>query len=102
MQYAAIAVVIAVLALAVLYAVQVSGKSRVWVVRLKAGVPVLVKGKIAQTVVAELAEVLHRHGVRRGAIYGLSRRGTVTLGFSRAIPANCRQALRNVWSMHAR
>jgi Protein of unknown function (DUF3634) len=102
MQYAAIAVVIAVLAMGVLYAARLSGKARVWVVRLKAGVPVLVKGKIAQTVMAELAEVLQRHGVRRGAIYGVKRGGTVTLGFSRTIPANCRQALRNVWSMHTR
>jgi Protein of unknown function (DUF3634) len=102
MQYVAIAGVIAVLGLAVAYAVHVSRKPRIWVVRIKGGVPVLVKGKIAQTVVAELAEVLQRHDVRRGAIFGVKRRGTVTLGFSRAIPANCRQALRNVWSMHAR
>jgi hypothetical protein len=100
MEYAVIVAVI--VALAVLYAARVSGKGRVWVIRIKAGVPFLVKGKIAQTVVAELAEVLQRHGVRRGAIYGLKRRGTVTLGFSRTIPANSRQALRNVWSMHAR
>jgi hypothetical protein len=100
MEYAVIAAVI--VALAVLYAARVSGKSRVWVIRIKAGVPFLVKGKIAQTVVADLAEVLQRHGVRRGAIYGLNRRGTVTLGFSRSIPVNCRQAMRNVWSMHAR
>jgi Protein of unknown function (DUF3634) len=100
MEYAVIAAVIVLLA--VLYAARVSGKSRVWVIRIKAGVPFLVKGKIPQAAVAELADVLQRHGVRRGAIYGLNRRGTVTLGFSRSIPATCRQALRNVWSMHAR
>jgi len=100
MEYAVIAAVI--VALGIFYAARVAGKSRIWVIRLKAGVPHLAKGKIAQTVVAELADVLQRHGVRRGAIYGLKRGGTVTLGFSRAIPAHCRQALRNVWSMHAR
>jgi hypothetical protein len=100
MEYAVIAALIVLLA--VLYAARVSGKARAWVIRIKAGVPFLVKGKIPQAAVAELAEVLQRHGVRRGAIYGLNRRGTVTLGFSRTIPANCRQALRNVWSMHAR
>jgi hypothetical protein len=80
----------------------VTGRARVWVIRIKAGVPFLVKGKIPQSAVADLAEVLQRHGVRRGAIYGVSRHRTVTLGFSRAIPPGCRQALRNVWSMHAR
>jgi hypothetical protein len=100
MEYVLIAAVVVVLA--VLYAARVSGKARVWVIRIRAGVPFLVKGKISRTAVAELAEVLQRHGVRRGAIYGLNRRGAVTLGFSRGIPANCRQALRNVWSMHAR
>src|SRR4051812_49214372 len=99
MEYAVVAAVIVLLA--IFYAARVSRKSRVWVIRLKAGVPFLVKGKIPQAAVADLAEVLQRHGVRRGAIFGINRRGKVSLGFSRGIPANCRQALRNVWSMHA-
>jgi Protein of unknown function (DUF3634) len=48
-----------------------------------------------------LGEVLQRHSVRRGSLYGVKRRGTVALGFSASIPQRCRQALRNVWSMHA-
>jgi hypothetical protein len=76
--------------------------SRVWVIRLRNGTPVLVKGKIAPMVVSELGDVLQRHGVRRGSLYGVKRRGTVALGFSPSIPQRCRQALRNVWSMHAR
>jgi Protein of unknown function (DUF3634) len=100
MEYVVLAVVV-VLA-AVFISARITARTRVWVIRIKAGVPFLVKGKIAQTVVAELAEVLQRHGVRRGAIYGVNRRGSVGLGFSRAIPMSCRQALRNVWSMHAR
>ncbi|MBO0697040.1 MAG: DUF3634 family protein [Zavarzinella sp.] len=103
MEYALIAAVgVGVAVAAAGYAAYQASQARVWVVRVRGGVPQLVKGKVSQTVVAELAEVLQRHGVRGGAIYGLRRRGTVTLGFSRAIPANCRQALRNVWSMHAR
>jgi hypothetical protein len=86
----------------VLFSWQMTARTRAWVIRLRNGVPFLVKGKIAATVVAELAEVLQRHGVRRGALYGVKRRGMIVLGFSRAIPQNCRQALRNVWSMHAR
>src|SRR2546426_1278400 len=86
----------------VLVAWQLTAASRAWVIRLRNGVPFLVKGKMAASVVAELAEVLERHGVRRGALYGVKRRGTIALGFSRSIPSHCRQALRNVWSMHAR
>jgi hypothetical protein len=97
-----VAVVVVLVFLAVAYAWHLSAKTRVWVLRIRAGTPVLEKGKIAQTVVAELAEVLQRHSVRRGALYGLNRRGRITLGFSRSIPQSCRQSLRNVWSMHAR
>jgi hypothetical protein len=100
MEYAIIAAVL--ILFGVSYAAWVSSRARAWVIRLRAGVPFLAKGKIPLSVVAELADVLQRHGVRKGAIYGLNRRGTVTLGFSRAIPQSCRQALRNVWSMHAR
>jgi Protein of unknown function (DUF3634) len=80
----------------------VTASTRVWVIRLRNGTPVLVKGRIAPMVVSELGEVLQRHGVRRGALYGVKRRGTIALGFSPSIPQRCRQALRNVWSMHAR
>jgi len=85
----------------VVFSWQMTARTRAWVIRMRNGVPFLTKGKIAPTVVAELADVLQRHGVRRGAIYGVKRRGTVGLGFSRSIPNSCRQALRNVWSMHA-
>src|SRR5262245_10302021 len=90
-----------VAALVVIFWVVTAG-SRVWVIRLRNGTPVLVKGRIAPMVVSELGDVLQRHGVRRGSLYGVKRRGMVTLGFSPSIPQRCRQALRNVWSMHAR
>jgi|SRR6476660_1806685 hypothetical protein len=93
---------IAVIVAPVVVSWVVSASTRVWVVRLRNGKPVLVKGKIPPMVVSELSEVLKRHGVRRGALYGVKRRGMVALGFSRSIPQKCRQALRNVWSMHAR
>jgi Protein of unknown function (DUF3634) len=93
---------VAVVAALVIVSWVVTASSRVWVIRLRNGTPVLVKGRIAPMVVSELGEVLQRHGVRRGALYGVRRRGTVALGFSPSIPQKCRQALRNVWSMHAR
>jgi hypothetical protein len=100
MDYAIIAAVIVLLAIG--YAGYMSKKSRVWVIKVRNGNSTLTRGRIAQTVVAELADVLHRNGVKHGALYGIRRRGTVTLGFSRSIPQSCRQGLRNVWSMHAR
>ena len=99
MEYVILGVVVVAAAVAV--SAYVTGRRRVWVIRIRAGVPFLTKGKIAQAAVAELADVLQRHGVRRGALYGLSDGPVVRLGFSRQIPAGARQALRNVWSMHA-
>ena len=100
MEYVILAAVMVAAAVAV--SAYVTGRRRVWEIRIRAGVPFLTKGKLAQTAVAELADVLQRHGVRRGAIYGVNAGGMVRLGFSRQIPPGARQALRNVWSMHAR
>ena len=100
MEYFAILAVVVVLA--VLFSWRVTTHGRVFVIRVRNRAPFLTKGKVAQAFVAELADVLQRYGVRRGSIFGVRRRGTVTLGFSRGIPPACRQALRNVWSMHGR
>lgn len=97
-----VAIVIVLVALAVLFSWRVTAHGRVFVIRVRNRVPFLAKGKVSQTFVAELAEVLVSHEVRRGSIYGARRRGTVSLGFSRDIPPAARQALRNVWAMHGR
>lgn len=100
MEYVAIIVVLVVLA--VVFSWRVTARGRVFVVRVRNRVPFLARGKVSQAFVAELADVLGRHEVRRGSIYGVRRRGAVSLGFSRGIPAAARQALRNVWAMHGR
>ncbi len=100
MEYAVLAVVI-VLA-GVIISHQVTARRRVFVVQIRNGVPFLKRGKVAQAFVVELIDVLSRHGIRKGAIYGVPKAGRVALGFSRAIPQGARQSLRNVWSMHAR
>jgi hypothetical protein len=92
----------AVVLLGVLFAWQVSARKRAFVVRVRNRVPFLTKGKVSQAFVIELTDVLQRHGVRRGAIYGIRRRGAVLLGFSPTIPKSARQALRNVWALHGR
>lgn len=91
----------AIVFLGVLFSWRVSAHGRIFVIRLRNGVPFLVRGKVAQAFVVEIADVLNRHGVRRGAIKGYKRAGRVSLGFSRAIPQGCRQSLRNVWAMHS-
>src|SRR5690348_14827024 len=97
-----VAIVAAVAALGVLFAWRVSARGRVFVIRVRNRVPFLIRGKVSQAFVVELADVLRRHDVRRGSIYGVRRRGAVLLGFSRGIPRAARQALRNVWAMHGR
>jgi len=97
-----VAIVAAVVALGGLFAWQVSARRRVFVIRVRNRVPFLTTGKVSQAFVVELADVLQRHGVRGGSIYGVRRRGAVMLGFSRDIPQAARQALRNVWAMHGR
>lgn len=100
MEYVAIVAVLVVLG--ILFAWRVTAHGRVFVIRVRNRVPFLMKGKVSQAFVTELADVLQRHEVRGGSIYGVRRRGAVLLDFSRGIPPTARQALRNVWAMHGR
>lgn len=88
---------VAVLALAV-----VRNQSRVFVIRIRGGYPAVSKGKVSQALLGELVAVLKEKGIRGGAIYGVRRRGTVSLEFARGIPPGARQSIRNVWAMHGR
>jgi hypothetical protein len=100
MEYAVLALLVVLAVVVVSW--QVTTRRRVFVIQIRKGVPFLKRGKVTQAFVVELADVLGRHGVRHGAIYGVPKAGRVALGFSRAIPPSVRQSLRNVWSMHAR
>lgn len=99
-EYALIGVLVA--GVAGFAAWQASTRGRVFVIRIRDGVPSLARGKVSPGFVTEIGDVLSRHRVRRGSIFGISKRGMVSLGFSRSIPNASRQALRNVWSIHAR
>jgi hypothetical protein len=97
MEYVAIAVVgIAVGAVAWW---QVTVRQRVFVIRIRDKVPFVAKGKVSQAFVIELKDVLQRHGVGRGSIYGVRRGQAVLLSFSAGIPQRARQA---VWALHGR
>lgn len=100
MEYVAAAVVIALMAAIAWW--QVTARSRVFVIRVRDRVPSVAKGKVSQAFVMELKDVLQRHAVGHGLIYGVRRGGTVLLGFSSSIPTAARQALRNVWALHGR
>lgn len=100
MEYAVLAGAIVLIGVAISW--RVTTRRRVFVIRIRNGVPFLHRGKVAQAFVVELADVLARHGVRRGAIYGVPKAGRIAIGFSAAVPRSARQALRNVWSMHMR
>lgn len=79
-----------------------ASRRRVFVIRIRDGVAVLVRGKVSPAFVAEVGDVVKRFNIRHGAIYGVPKRGKVGLSFSRSVPATSHQALRNVWTMHAR
>jgi hypothetical protein len=100
MEYVAAAAALILVAVAAWWQVTVHG--RVFVIRVRNRVPFLTKGKVSQAFVIELTDVLRRHEVIHGSIYGVRRRGAVALGFSRSIPKGARQSLRNVWAMHGR
>jgi hypothetical protein len=99
-EYLLIGIVVA--GVAGLAARQATTRGRVFSIRVRDGAPRLVRGRVSPSFVAEIGDVLSRHRVRRGTIFGISKRGTVSLGFSRSIPIASRQSLRNVWSIHAR
>jgi hypothetical protein len=100
MEYVAVAAV--AIAVAVVAWWQVIARGRVFVIRVRARTPTVAKGKVSQAFLIELKDVLQRHGVGRGSIYGVRRGRAVLLAFSRGIPQTARQALRNVWALHGR
>jgi hypothetical protein len=81
---------------------QITARQRVFVIRVRDRVPSVAKGKVSQAFVIELKDVLQRHGIGRGSIYGVRRGQAVLLSFSAGIPERARQALRNVWALHGR
>jgi len=97
-----IAVPAVVVALALGFIAYKARHSFAWSIKVREGSSAVIRGKIPLTAVGELVDVLNRNGVKNATIYGIKRRGTVSLVFSRSIPKSCHQGLRNVWSMHAR
>lgn len=57
----------------------------------------ITKGKVRADFLDEAREVCKEFGVTSGWIGGVKRGKQVALKFSRNIPANCQQRLRNIW-----
>jgi Protein of unknown function (DUF3634) len=70
-----------------------------FVVRLESGVPRVARGTVTPAFVAEVAEVCRRHGVQNGTVIGIVNDRRIALAFSGDITPNCRQQLRNLWSI---
>ncbi|MBI3469026.1 MAG: DUF3634 family protein [Planctomycetes bacterium] len=68
-----------------------------FVVRIKAGSPRVTRGKVAVTFLRRIAEVCERNRVQRGWVGGIQKERRIALAFSRHIPPDCRQQLRNEW-----
>lgn len=95
LQIGVVAIVVILFGLAFLYA------QAAFIVRIRAGVPRVVKGKVTEAFLHDLAELCRKHGVDRGLVRGIRGRQRISLAFSPGIPPTCRQQLRNVWVMHA-
>jgi hypothetical protein len=71
----------------------------VFVVRIKAGVPRVVRGTVTRTFLHEISETCSRNGVSDGVISGVPNGQRIALAFARGMPTACQQQLRNLWSI---
>jgi hypothetical protein len=68
-----------------------------FMVQIKGDQLTITKGKVRAEFVDEAREVCREYGVTSGWIGGVKRGKSVALKFSRNMPANCQQRLRNIW-----
>jgi hypothetical protein len=70
-----------------------------FVVRITGGEPYAVAGTVTPAFLQRVREVAADCGVTTGRVAGLPRGRRIRLAFSRHIPKNARQQLRNWWVM---
>lgn len=70
-----------------------------FVVRIREGVPRAARGQVTRGFLQDIAEIIARHGVRRGEIRGMAVGRRINLEFSARIPAPCRQQIRSLWGV---
>jgi hypothetical protein len=68
----------------------------VFVLKVKGGVPRIVRGKVTDSFQKAVGDICCQCGVTSGLISGFSHGRRVRLKFSRSISADCQQQLRNM------
>lgn len=66
-------------------------------VRISRGSLKLSTGKVARDSLSQLQEICNEWHIERGWIGGIRRGKHVRLAFSRSVPPDCRQQIRNMW-----
>ncbi|HMC64195.1 MAG TPA: DUF3634 family protein [Gemmataceae bacterium] len=59
------------------------------------------KGKVPAALAQQIQESCERCGVTSGSVFGIRRGRRVILSFSRQIPADCQQQIRNAWALYS-
>jgi hypothetical protein len=72
-----------------------------FILRLRQGMPVVVKGKVTAAFLSEVAAVCSAEGMRGGWLGGMRRGKRTVLLFSWHFSSGVRQRLRNVWTVRA-
>jgi hypothetical protein len=73
-----------------------------FVVKVRDGVPDVLRGAVSRAFVQEIAEVATRHGIRDCVVRGVAKGARIGLTFSNNVPAVCQQQLRNIWTLSSR
>src|SRR5262245_14018562 len=71
----------------------------VFALRIEQGSISKIRGTVHRSFVHAAESICREARIARGQIRGLRRGRSVTLAFSGAIPAECRQQLRNLWQV---
>lgn len=77
-------------------------KSIVFLIGFREQTAKLQAGRASSQLVDEIEQCLKEAGVQEAEIWGRKMAGRVRLGFSRSIPENIRQRLRNLWVLVGR
>jgi hypothetical protein len=78
---------------------QVVQPRSVFVIRIEAGHPRVVRGTVTRSFLSQVDEICQHHGVSQGTIRGQARASQIALEMSGPFPAPCRQQIRNLWVM---
>jgi hypothetical protein len=71
----------------------------VFVVRIKGGVPRVVRGTVTRAFLLQIGETCKRHGVSRGSVRGVAKGQTIAIACAGSMPPACQQQLRNLWAL---